>query len=135
HVRPVAGRTWPRRPGRRIGRALACSGAAGRGRRRRCHLSVLSRRGGPGADRCYILGRRCSTTTRSVPEPGPLLVPEGCPVSYGCCGVGQPTKFWLLYSNHSEAVVVGMMGRFAATYFAIGASAAAWSATVAAPAR
>src|SRR5262249_52483643 len=76
-----------------------------------------------------LLGRRCSTTTRSVPEPGPLLVPDGWPVSYGFCSVGQPTKFWLLYSNHCEAVVVGMMGRLAATYFAIGSSAAVCSGT------
>ena len=54
-------------------------------------------------------------TTSSVPEPDELFVPDGCPVSYGFCWVGQPTKRCELYSNHSEAVVTGMTGRFWAT--------------------
>jgi len=37
-----------------------------------------------------------------------------------------------LYWNHCEAVVVGMIGRFAATYFAIGSSAAVCWAVVSA---
>ena len=55
-------------------------------------------------------------TTSSVPVPALLLVPEGCPDSYGFACVGQPTQCCELYSNQSDAVVTGMTGRFAATY-------------------
>src|SRR5579863_5472630 len=35
-------------------------------------------------------GRRCRITTSSVPEPGPLFVPDGWPLSYGFDWLGQP---------------------------------------------
>jgi hypothetical protein len=44
--------------------------------------------------------------------------------------VGQPTKFCELYSNQSAAVVVGMTGRLAATYFYSGTRSAVCCATV-----
>ena len=36
-------------------------------------------------------GVRCRSTTSSLPVPGPLLVPEGSPLSYGVAWVGQST--------------------------------------------
>jgi len=39
---------------------------------------------------CYDAGLRCSRTYSSVPEPGPLLVPDGWHESYGFDWVGQP---------------------------------------------
>src|SRR5712691_7485893 len=88
----------------------------------------------PARARAYFLGFRCKMTTTSVPEPGPLLVPDGWPVSYGFCSVGQPTKCCELYSNHCDDVVVGMIGRLSATKVSIGTKSAVCSATVAAPA-
>ena len=38
----------------------------------------------------YDAGLRCSRTYSSVPEPGPLLVPDGWHESYGFDWVGQP---------------------------------------------
>src|ERR1700722_7922258 len=39
---------------------------------------------------CYEAALRCSRTFSSVPEPGPLLVPDGWHESYGFAWVGQP---------------------------------------------
>jgi hypothetical protein len=39
---------------------------------------------------CYEAGLRWSRTYSSVPEPGPLLVPDGWHESYGLDWVGQP---------------------------------------------
>src|SRR3984957_19451566 len=39
---------------------------------------------------CYETALRCSRTYSSVPEPGPLLVPDGWHESYGFAWVGQP---------------------------------------------
>jgi hypothetical protein len=36
-------------------------------------------------------GARCSSTTSSLPVPGPLSVPEGSPLSYELVWVGQLT--------------------------------------------
>ena len=36
-------------------------------------------------------GVRCRSTTSSLPVPGPLLVPEGSPLSYSKAWVGQLT--------------------------------------------
>src|SRR6185437_8153538 len=75
----------------------------------------------------YEAGLRWRRTTSALPVPGPLLLPEGWPLSYGLSLVGQPTKRLELYSNQSAAVVVGMTGRWVATYFSIGARSAVCS--------
>src|SRR5215469_5107276 len=83
--------------------------------------------------RMLYRGLRWRMTTSSVPAPAPVLVPVGCPVSYGFCWVGQPTKCCELYSNHSDAVVTGITGRLAATKLWIGARSAVCCATVESP--
>ena len=68
------------------------------------------------------------TGTRAIVGPRRLSGLEGFFI------VGHPTKRWELYSNHSEAVVTGITGRFSATYFSIGTRSAVCLAVVAAPA-
>ena len=53
-------------------------------------------------------------------------MPEGWQLWYGLACVGQPVKFFELYSHHSADVVVGMTGRLSATYCSIGARSVVW---------